>query len=179
MSLVPTGESQNPFGDSKGHSAMRRSLAEKETKEEVETIKRVNREQLAQAQQEGKLTAKAARLLGVPAADENSPSVRSSVVSDDVSEFGAVAPSLRSTPSFNSHVEKSSAKMKYRQGLLVYPNQFLETTERELDMYVSKNFHVVLGCRAALCEYVNSNAVDPTSRAAYDILREMLWEYER
>lgn len=134
---------------------------------EVESIRRLNREQLAQAQQEGKLTTKAARLLGV-AVEKNLAATRSPV------------PSVRTIGSLNSlGILEKTEQPRSQRGLFVAPNQFLETTERELDMYSSKNIHTLLGCRVALSKFVRANAVEPSNSTANDVLQEMLWEYER
>lgn len=189
LSLVEVGENDEVSGELKTGSARGRPPVERDIKDDVESIKRVNREQLAQAQQEGKLTAKAARLLGVVAMDENTPSVRGSMLTNDNNnntDLGTTMPlalPLRASPSLKSLTSspsrKSSTKGKYRQGLFIFPNQFLETSERELDMYVSKNMHVLLSCGTAINDFVLANAVDTTSSVASDVLNVMLQEYER
>lgn len=71
-------------------------------------------------------------------------------------------------------------KSKYQpKGLFLYPNKFLDTSPRELEMYIGKHVQTVLGSDAALEEHVLSlrdEAGQPI--ITEEDWREMMWEYQ-
>ncbi|KAI5124122.1 hypothetical protein M0805_000935 [Coniferiporia weirii] len=116
-------------------------------------------------------------------------------LSDDSDIFGEPGrPKMRSrtsssaslTPNHLMHppgspVTRVDTQDRYRPtGLFLFPNQFLETTPVELEMYVCKHTNTLLGSKVALDEHVlglRDESGEPL--VSEEEWHEMLWEYER
>ncbi|KAH8119983.1 hypothetical protein DFH11DRAFT_1499327 [Phellopilus nigrolimitatus] len=94
--------------------------------------------------------------------------------------------SLLTLPSSTHPPSSASSTKEFRSrsrptGLFLYPDQFLETTPHELEMYVTKHVHTLLGSKAAIDEHVLTNLKDEHGNSLVSPMEwhEMLWEYER
>ena len=84
-------------------------------------------------------------------------------------------------PSSSSSAFSQSKDSRFTPtGLFVYPDQFLETTPRELERYIFKHTDALLSTKAALCEHV-SKLTDEKGEAvaSEEECADLLWEYER
>lgn len=98
------------------------------------------------------------------------------------------ASSVSTVPSTSSQrsdtpVSSTSSENQTPTGLFLFPDQFLETTPLELERYLCKHMDSLLGCKAALDDYVlhpraeGGEELDPVFEE--NKWMEMLWEYER
>ena len=99
-------------------------------------------------------------------------------ISSSVSTVPSTASQRPDTP-----VSSVSSESQTPTGLFLLPDQFLETTPLELERYLCKHMDALLGCKAALDEFVlhpkneYGEEVDPIMED--EKWMEMLWEYER
>ncbi|KAL5534036.1 hypothetical protein ACEPAG_496 [Sanghuangporus baumii] len=96
------------------------------------------------------------------------------------SAFSALAFPASSRPSTSSSVASHAKSHNKPSGLFIFPDQFLETSSFELERYLCKHLDTLLGCRAALDEYVMSLRDENGEVIAQeDDWHDMFWEYER
>ena len=96
------------------------------------------------------------------------------------SAFSSLALPASSRPSTSSSVISQAKGHNKPTGLFIFPDQFLEASPFELERYLCKHIDTVLGCKAALDEYVMSlRDENGESIAQEEDWHEILWEYER
>ncbi|KAH7886203.1 hypothetical protein F5I97DRAFT_1878339 [Phlebopus sp. FC_14] len=60
-------------------------------------------------------------------------------------------------------------------GLILWPNTFIAIPPSELEMHACKYIHTLLGCQAALCDYLSESSPQPIPEGW---IKEWLWQYE-
>lgn len=64
-------------------------------------------------------------------------------------------------------------------GLILWPSTFIPMEPLELEMHACKNMHLLLGCKAALSEFIQEiKGPDGESHISRDEFNELTWEYE-
>ena len=64
-------------------------------------------------------------------------------------------------------------------GLVLWPSTFIPMEPLELEMHACKNMHILLGCKAALSEFIQEiKGPDGKSHISKDEFNELTWEYE-
>ncbi|KAF9486494.1 hypothetical protein BDN70DRAFT_16626 [Pholiota conissans] len=83
------------------------------------------------------------------------------------------------------HIETRRRKPKKRPvlvqspGLIVWPSTFIPLNPVELEMHATKNVHSLLGCRAALADFITSYTDEEGRRLVEDEeFDDIMWDYE-
>lgn len=64
-------------------------------------------------------------------------------------------------------------------GLVLWPSTFIPMEPLELEMHACKNMHLLLGCKAALSEFIQEiKGPDGKSHISREEFNELTWEYE-
>lgn len=64
-------------------------------------------------------------------------------------------------------------------GLILWPSTFIPVEPLELEMHACKNMHVLLGCKAALWDFIQDvKGEDGKAHVSQDEFNELTWEYE-
>ncbi|KAG2044557.1 hypothetical protein BDR03DRAFT_1087131 [Suillus americanus] len=104
------------------------------------------------------ISAKAAGRLGIPSSVATSPALRSP-------RYSVIPPPSRPAQS---------------PGLVLWPNTLIELGSFELEMHACKHMQSLLGCKAALHEYVQESFRDADGNALLDdaAFDDLIWDYE-
>ncbi|KAG1836581.1 hypothetical protein DFJ58DRAFT_846891 [Suillus subalutaceus] len=104
------------------------------------------------------ISVKAAGRLGIPSSTATSPTTRSPRLS-------VIPPPSRPAQS---------------PGLVLWPNTLIELGSFELEMHACKHMQSLLGCKAALHEYVQESFRDADGNALLDdaMFDDLIWDYE-
>ncbi|KAG1813185.1 uncharacterized protein BJ212DRAFT_416025 [Suillus subaureus] len=104
------------------------------------------------------LSAKAAGRLGIPSSAATSPTAQSP-------RHSVIPPPSRPAQS---------------PGLVLWPNTLIELGSFELEMHACKHMQSLLGCKAALHEYVQESFRDADGNALLDdaVFDDLIWDYE-
>lgn len=71
------------------------------------------------------------------------------------------------------------ARSTQSPGLLVWPSTYIPMAPAELEMHACKNIHMLLGCRAALAEFVARHRDEDGAREVRaDEFDDIVWDYE-
>ena len=110
------------------------------------------------------------RAKGDRSSDESLPIP--SVVPDTVSAKAAGRLGIKSTPPSHPHTAQSP-------GLILWPATFIPIPPFELEMHACKHLHSLLGCKAALTEYLQDIARDQQLSFDQQTVDDLIWDYER
>ncbi|KZT30938.1 hypothetical protein NEOLEDRAFT_48893 [Neolentinus lepideus HHB14362 ss-1] len=145
------------------------------------------------------ISSKAAGLLGLNDPMDQSPPSRASVISPKAAGLLGISDSCNSPPPpppLHSSTLSSSSKIpckaagllgltqdtspKEPEGLVLWPGMFLPMSPGELDEALAKNVHTLLGCKAALMEFVAEYRDEKGAPLVEEReVDEWIWEYER
>jgi len=76
-------------------------------------------------------------------------------------------------------ITTSSLGTTQSPGLILWPSTFIPLEPLELEMHACKNMHVLLGCKAALWDFIQDvKGADGTAHISQDEFNELTWEYE-
>jgi len=154
----------------------------------------------SKAQAEGALNTKAAKLLGIadqgdtdyespsdnskfslrrPTHRPRSSSKRIMTPSRSMPHTPPPEPVLSSSPTVTPDLPHKQKDCHQPAGLLVYPDRFLDMSPRELEMHLTKDMHMLLGCKVALSDFV-TGLKDHKDEAliSQSEWANMIWEYE-
>lgn len=64
-------------------------------------------------------------------------------------------------------------------GLILWPSTFIPVEPLELEMHACKHMHILLGCKAALSDFIQDiKGPDGQAHISQDELNDLTWEYE-
>jgi len=73
----------------------------------------------------------------------------------------------------------SSPSMAQSPGLILWPSTFIPMEPLELEMHACKHMHVLLGCKAALSDFIQDvKGTDGRAHISQVELNDLTWEYE-
>jgi hypothetical protein len=91
----------------------------------------------------------------------------------------SVAPDVISPKAASRVVVTPSLGTTQPPGLILWPSTFIPMEPLELEMHACKNMHVLLGCKAALWDFIQDvKGEDGRAHISQDEFNELAWEYE-
>lgn len=97
---------------------------------------------------------------------------RLSVVPDTISPKAAGRLGIKPSPRQSSYSAQSP-------GLVLWPSTFIPMSPFELEMHACKHLHSLIGCKAALTEFLQEIALEQKLPFDQQMVDDLIWDYER
>lgn len=111
------------------------------------------------------------RTKGDRSGEESPPNL--SVVPDVISPKAAGRLGIKPTP------QPSHPHAAQSPGLILWPSTFIPIPPFELEMHACKHLHSLIGCKAALTEYLQDIAQEQKTSFDQRLVDDLVWDYER